>query len=808
MENYKSFYPTLRQAKTKWSKPSIVAKQGEGPSHDWYDMMKKDARAKLAASIHTSKMGSTSHQQKIVREGVVPFAKKDGMPVLPTTYVSDPEHIKKAKSKIWDKNYTDWKARKKAERVKSNSLDTPDHDWKAGHVKEDKLGKQTPSAEEIAKKHKISVDQVNAQIKKGIEVEKEHTDDEGMAHEIARDHLGEFPDYYDRLGAMEKAAKKKKMNEAAGEGNPSNNKGVLHELLVGYHMRGGSHMEKHKDVHGDSPKQAHDKIKAITPPDEYKKINHRAKAAAADISAKVAKHGKIHDVHWTSKPGDIHRSTGIHASQKEDPSDIVIHTKKGSKITHHGVSLKVTDNKAGHVPVSNPGMESTYGGQRHLDAHRKAIIAKHPKLAKMTNSAARKEYIRANPKVKESIHAMHSQVLPKIAKHLTGKLAAMDTKDLADHLRKHILKATPTPMQKQGHTHLRHTTHGADGNYSFSHLDPSTSHEHILKDHKNITVHHSGTSVIFSHKGTPFARHRLKLQSQSDPMSTVKGSGELIGKHAIKEGYDAQREVDAYNKSFDDQKELERNQKTLKDYLKKKYTNAGRRAQKTSERKAWAAGKMKEGYDPEVEQVRNRIDAHQKIAAKMAKEHGEQSQEAAFHRAYVKHMQRQLKDQGVEEGYLPVTKRRWRGRLGKIDQSQLKQELPPKTPHPVPKGFKRVKDGSFNVLKKIDEEVPNSVGGGMSPVIGGEGNIHGFDPIMGKPVRRKRFAGKQVFVVDPTTYHKAYLGKRKYEHYDKYLEGSPFAEEIRAYGRKYWDEPIVLENEQTGAMVYLKYGSK
>lgn len=84
------------------------------------------------------------------------------------------------------------------------------------------------------------------------------------------------------------------------------------------------------------------------------------------------------------------------------------------------------------------------------------------------------------------------------------------------------------------------------------------------------------------------------------------------------------------------------------------------------------------------------------------------------------------------------------------------------------------------------EEVANSVGGGMSPVIGGEGNIHGFDPIMGKPIRRKKYAGKQVFVVDPTTYHKAYLGKRKYEHYEKYLEGSPLADEIREYGRKYW----------------------
>jgi hypothetical protein len=77
-----------------------------------------------------------------------------------------------------------------------------------------------------------------------------------------------------------------------------------------------------------------------------------------------------------------------------------------------------------------------------------------------------------------------------------------------------------------------------------------------------------------------------------------------------------------------------------------------------------------------------------------------------------------------------------------------------------------------------------------------------------KQKRKKKFAGRTVFTVDPGTYWKAYLGKQKYEHYEKYLDGCDIAEEIRQYGRKYWDEPIILQNEQTGAMIYLKYGSK
>lgn len=44
------------------------------------------------------------------------------------------------------------------------------------------------------------------QLKKGIEVEQEHTNDKFLAKIIAKDHLMEIPDYYTRLGKMEKTA--------------------------------------------------------------------------------------------------------------------------------------------------------------------------------------------------------------------------------------------------------------------------------------------------------------------------------------------------------------------------------------------------------------------------------------------------------------------------------------------------------------------------------------------------------------------------------------------------------------------------
>ena len=51
------------------------------------------------------------------------------------------------------------------------------------------------------------------QIAKGEKVEREHTTNPALAHEIAKDHLAEIPDYYTRLDKMEEAAKKKQAGD-------------------------------------------------------------------------------------------------------------------------------------------------------------------------------------------------------------------------------------------------------------------------------------------------------------------------------------------------------------------------------------------------------------------------------------------------------------------------------------------------------------------------------------------------------------------------------------------------------------------
>ena len=105
-----------------------------------------------------------------------------------------------------------------------------------------------------------------------------------------------------------------------------------------------------------------------------------------------------------------------------------------------------------------------------------------------------------------------------------------------------------------------------------------------------------------------------------------------------------------------------------------------------------------------------------------------------------------------------------------------------------------------------------SMGAGPQGLVSAQGkSIAGFDPVMGKMLRRKPpklFGGKAVFRVNSEAYHRAIMGKKKYKHYASYVGKDEIGEEIRQYAAQNPDEPIILEDERTGAMVYLKYGKK
>ncbi len=73
----------------------------------------------------------------------------------------------------------------------------------------------------------LSEDFNSDELAKGIEIEKEHTDDEKLAEEIAKDHLKEIPDYYTRLQIMEEEAKAEFADTGEGEDIPESTEDVL-----------------------------------------------------------------------------------------------------------------------------------------------------------------------------------------------------------------------------------------------------------------------------------------------------------------------------------------------------------------------------------------------------------------------------------------------------------------------------------------------------------------------------------------------------------------------------------------------------
>lgn len=97
------------------------------------------------------------------------------------------------------------------------------------------------SIEDIAKRHSVSVGQLKDQLEKGIKVEMEHTDDKEVAKEIAKDHLMEDPNYYDKLARIE--PQHESLNEgkkvlADREGNKETGNKIIDKYLKG--MRQGT----------------------------------------------------------------------------------------------------------------------------------------------------------------------------------------------------------------------------------------------------------------------------------------------------------------------------------------------------------------------------------------------------------------------------------------------------------------------------------------------------------------------------------------------------------------------------------------
>ena len=107
------------------------------------------------------------------------------------------------------------------------------------------------------------------------------------------------------------------------------------------------------------------------------------------------------------------------------------------------------------------------------------------------------------------------------------------------------------------------------------------------------------------------------------------------------------------------------------------------------------------------------------------------------------------------------------------------------------------------ILRKVelDEDAPTTVSGGIAM----------RDMPLGKPPKglvMKKFAGVDVFAVDPNVFMRSRLGKKKFDRYKKYVGEDEVGNYIRMFARKNPKAPIIVMDSSSGCMQFLRHGFK
>ena len=105
------------------------------------------------------------------------------------------------------------------------------------------------------------------------------------------------------------------------------------------------------------------------------------------------------------------------------------------------------------------------------------------------------------------------------------------------------------------------------------------------------------------------------------------------------------------------------------------------------------------------------------------------------------------------------------------------------------------------ITTALNEDTPTTV----------SGNVAMRDMPLGKPPKglvMKKFAGIDVFAVDPNIYMKSRFGKKKFDRYKKYVGEDEVGNYIRLFARKNPKVPIIVMDSSTGCMQFLRHGFK
>lgn len=125
-------------------------------------------------------------------------------------------------------------------------------------------------------------------------------------------------------------------------------------------------------------------------------------------------------------------------------------------------------------------------------------------------------------------------------------------------------------------------------------------------------------------------------------------------------------------------------------------------------------------------------------------------------------------------------------------------------------------DAHFHVSAKkpkhnptVKEDVPvNAAGGGAVAGIGvgPQGEPGRPKELMPMARRGKKFMGVETYIVPSRVFNQVRDAKRKGKHWRKYLDEDDTFHHIRAEARKNKKSAIIIEDENTGALIFARYG--
>ena len=552
----------------------------------------------------------------------------------------------------------------------------------------------------------------------------------------------------------------------------NDDKGKLFEILHAKHIHPEIKLPTHyRDEEGKSPEEVHNSIKGRISKQEYVTIEGHARDSAANMREHLRGQGHnpnhITHVAWTSNGAtDVKKFT-----DKDDPhndSDVMYRFKhpKTGKVTHAGVGLKYGSQKEPNL--RNPGLDSL---ERMTGA--KTLVSrfeKHKKNIKAlgyTGTAGENHAKWKTEKTSKRGKAADQSKLETtrgIAKDMHAAFAGKSSSELMTYVRGIVSPRTVHPTYRM-HTRTAHNEPGASASH---HIDePSKDIEQHLSQFSELMVdkkHPGGISVVIrgKRKGdgkvVPVLTHAVK--GVSGPMKGLAATTKLSGYRSGKK-------------------------KTLNEML----------IERDIHEKTMAAAQRAQAVFNTLQN--SRIVTQKRITSDSEAEQKNQTREAITRQRNAKAAQREARAADVD------TATYWRdeeGNVRGVGGSKFASTMAKQANLERPNNFKLEEEAPANAMGTA------GISGAETTVDAG---IAGYDLPIGMVRRQssKMFGGKRVFTVPSKDYYKATLGRKKGQHWRSMVNG-PLGEEIRQYALENKEAPIIVEDETTGAMMYLKYGKR